>query len=140
MGWETLYSAIYIYKFPHFFLSLTFTISTLRFLATSGRCAAEPAYCCRSTLACRLRSSNCFRLASSDDVVAPEFETELIYRVSHLLVDLGWVDSDLGVPPSCTAAYAKFISAEAESGWQTLECSKFKSTQPSPRADGTPCI
>ena len=25
-------------------------------------------------------------------------------RVSHLLVDLGWVDFDLGVPPSCLAA------------------------------------
>ena len=27
-----------------------------------------------------------------------------LYRVSHLLVDLGWVDSDLGVPPSGPAA------------------------------------
>ena len=27
-----------------------------------------------------------------------------VYRVSHLLVDLGWVDFDLGVPPSCSAA------------------------------------
>ena len=26
------------------------------------------------------------------------------YRVSHLLVDLGWVDFDLGVPPSCPTA------------------------------------
>ena len=24
-----------------------------------------------------------------------------LYRVSHLLMDLGWVDFDLGVPPSC---------------------------------------
>ena len=39
------------------------------------------------------------------------------YRVSHLLVDLGWVDFDLGVPPilpSCPAASAKFPSAQAE--------------------------
>ena len=28
---------------------------------------------------------------------------ELLYRVSHLPVDLGWVDFDLGVPPSCPA-------------------------------------
>ena len=26
------------------------------------------------------------------------------YRLSHLLMDLGWVDFDLGVPPSCPAA------------------------------------
>ena len=30
------------------------------------------------------------------------------YRGSHLLVDLGWVDFDLGVPPSCPAPSAKF--------------------------------
>ena len=27
-----------------------------------------------------------------------------VYMVSHLLVHLGWVDFDLGVPPSCQAA------------------------------------
>ena len=27
-----------------------------------------------------------------------------LYRVSHLLVDLGWVDLDFSVPPSCIAA------------------------------------
>ena len=27
-----------------------------------------------------------------------------VYRVSHLLVALGWVDFDLGVPPSWPAA------------------------------------
>ena len=27
-----------------------------------------------------------------------------MYRVIHLLVDLGWVDFDLGVPPYCPAA------------------------------------
>ena len=26
-----------------------------------------------------------------------------LYMVNHLLVDLGWVDLDLGVPPSCRA-------------------------------------
>ena len=34
-----------------------------------------------------------------------------VYRVSHLLVDLGWVDFDLGVPPTCPAASAKSPSA-----------------------------
>ena len=28
----------------------------------------------------------------------------IMYRVIHLLVDLGWVDFDLGVPPCCPAA------------------------------------
>ena len=37
------------------------------------------------------------------------------YRVSHLLVDLGWIDFDLGFPPSCPAASAKIPSAQAES-------------------------
>ena len=44
---------------------------------------------------------------------------KLIYRVSHLLVDLGWVDFDLGVPLSCPAAQPllpKFPSAQAELG------------------------
>ena len=39
------------------------------------------------------------------------------YRVSHVLVDLGWVDFDIYVPPilpSCPAASAKFPSAQAE--------------------------
>ena len=35
------------------------------------------------------------------------------YRVSHLLVDLGWVDFDLGVHPSCPTASAKLPSAQA---------------------------
>ena len=40
------------------------------------------------------------------------------HRVSHLLVDLGWIDFDLGVPPSCLAASAKFPLAHAEPGRQ----------------------
>ena len=57
-----------------------------------------------------------------------------LYRVSLLLVHLGWVDFDLGVPPSCPATSAK---SQAKMGRH----SKPKSTQPGPgpRADGTPC-
>ena len=40
------------------------------------------------------------------------------YRASHVLVDLGWVDFDFCVPPSCPAASAQFPSAQAESGRQ----------------------
>ena len=59
----------------------------------------------------------------------------LKYRVSHLLVDLAWVDFDFVCStnlPSCLADSAKFPLAQAEH-------SKSKSTQPSPRAYGTPC-
>ena len=52
-------------------------------------------------------------------------------------MDLGWVDFDLGVPPSCPTASVIFPSAPAELG--TGEHTKFRSTQPSPQADGTPC-
>ena len=37
------------------------------------------------------------------------------YRVSHFLVDLGWVDFDVGVQVPNSAS-AKFPSAQAESG------------------------
>ena len=52
------------------------------------------------------------------------YEIVALYRVTYLLVALGWVDFDLGVPPSCPpalAASAKFPSAKAESGrqWNT---------------------
>ena len=36
----------------------------------------------------------------------------------YVLVDLGWVDFDFCVPPSCPAAFAKFPSAQVESGRQ----------------------
>ena len=44
------------------------------------------------------------------------YDTQM-YRVSHVLVDLGWVDFDLGASPifpSYPAASAKFPSAQAE--------------------------
>ena len=48
------------------------------------------------------------------------------YRVSHVLVDLGWVDFDFCVPPRCPAASAKLPSAQAESGeqWNTFNPSQ----------------
>ena len=48
------------------------------------------------------------------------------YRVSHLLVDLGWVDFDFCVPPTCPAASAKFPSAKAELSrqWNTQNLSQ----------------
>ena len=45
----------------------------------------------------------------------------LYYRVIYLVMDLGWVDFDLGVPKYCraaTAASAKFPTAQAELGRQ----------------------
>ena len=53
------------------------------------------------------------------------------YRVSHLIVDVGWVDSDWGVPPSSPAASAKFPSAKSESGrrWNTQSPSQSNPVQ-----------
>ena len=63
--------------------------------------------------------------------------------MSRRLVDLGWVDFDLGVPPSCPAAQPLLPSfLQSKQNWaerQTVEHSKSKSTQPSPPPDGTPC-
>ena len=49
-----------------------------------------------------------------------------LYRVYHVLVDLGWVDFDLGVPPSFPAASAKVPLAQAELGrqWNTQNSSQ----------------
>ena len=61
-----------------------------------------------------------------------------VFRWSHLLVDLGWVDFDFCFPSSCSAASAKFPSAQTELGrqWNTLN-----SSRPSPVHGqmGTPC-
>ena len=55
------------------------------------------------------------------------FSIRSLYRASHVLVDLGWVDFDFCVPPTCPAASAKFPSAQAESGRQR------NTRNPSPR-------
>ena len=49
------------------------------------------------------------------------FTPENIYRVSNVLVDMGWFDFDLGIPPYCLAASSKFPLAQEESGrqWNT---------------------
>ena len=59
-----------------------------------------------------------------------------IYRVCHLLVNPGWVDFEFGVPPSWPAVQPQKAQAELD---RQLELSKIKSTQPSPRAHGSPC-
>ena len=63
-----------------------------------------------------------------------------VYRVSHLLVDLGLVDFDLGVPPSYPAAQPFLPNSHqprqngADSG--TL---KIQVNPTSPRTDESPC-
>ena len=52
-----------------------------------------------------------------------------MHRVAHLLVNLGWVDFDLGystILPSCSASSANFPSAQAEGGTAKI---KVNSTQ-----------
>ena len=56
------------------------------------------------------------------------------YRASHVLVDLGWVDLDLGSSPGWWAAtVATFCPS------RVVEHPKSKSTKPSLRGHGTPC-
>ena len=59
---------------------------------------------------------------------------KLVYRVSHVLVDLGWVDLDLGSSPGWWAAT---VASYCQS--RVVEHPKSKSTKPSPRGHGTPC-
>ena len=61
-----------------------------------------------------------------------------LYRVVHLLVNLGWVDFDLGcsiILPSCSASSANF-QAEPGRGWNSQNQS-----QPNPGSpgEGPPC-
>ena len=56
------------------------------------------------------------------------------YRASHVLVDLGWVDLDLGSSPGW---WATTVATYCPS--RVVEHPKSKSTKPSPRGHGTPC-
>ena len=56
------------------------------------------------------------------------------YRASHVLVDLGWVDLDLGSSPGWWAATVATYCPS-----RVVEHPKSKSTKPSPRGHGTPC-
>ena len=65
-----------------------------------------------------------------------------VYRVTHLLANLGWVDFDLGcstILPSSSGSSANFPSAQAQPGrgWNSQNQS-----QPIPGSpgDGSPCI
>ena len=53
-----------------------------------------------------------------------------VYRVIHLVVDLGWVDFDLAVPPSCPSTQP-FLpnSYQPRQNWTD-----------SPRPDESPCM
>ena len=56
------------------------------------------------------------------------------YRVSHVLVDQGWVDLDLGTSPGWWAATVATYCTS-----RMVEHPKSKSTKPSLRGHGTPC-
>ena len=57
-----------------------------------------------------------------------------MYRASHVLEDLGWVDLDLGSSPGWWAATVATYCPSRE-----VEHPKSKSTKPSSRRHGTPC-
>ena len=56
-----------------------------------------------------------------------------LYRLTHLLADLGWVDLDLG----CSTGRWAVLQLRCCPS-KTVEPPKSKSTQPSPRGDGSP--
>ena len=57
-----------------------------------------------------------------------------IYRVAHLLANLGWVDLNLGSSPGWWAATVATYCPS-----RMVEHPKSKSTEPSPSGDGLPC-
>ena len=57
------------------------------------------------------------------------------YRASHVLVDLGWIDLDLGKSPNWWAATVATYCPS-----RVVEHPKSKSTKASLRGHGTPCI
>ena len=66
----------------------------------------------------------------------------LLYRETHLLANLGWVDYDLGcstILPSCSGSSANFPSAQAEPlrGWNSQNQSQPNWGLP---GDGSSCI
>ena len=68
-----------------------------------------------------------FRCRCSSPLLEPT------YRVPHLLLDLGWVDFDLGVPPSCPAAQPLLPNSHqprqsrADSGTLEIRVNKIQS-------------
>ena len=65
---------------------------------------------------------------------SPDLMQVMIYRASHVLVDLGWVDLDLRSSPGW---WASTIATDSPS--RVVEHPKSKSTKPSLRGHGTPC-
>ena len=58
-----------------------------------------------------------------------------LYRASHVLVDLAWVDLDLGSSPGWWAATVATYCPS-----RVVKHPKSKSTKPSLRGHGTPCM
>ena len=72
-----------------------------------------------------------FTKIAKDDLV-DDFQG--MYRVSHVHLDLGWVDLDLGSSPGwCAPSVATYYPC------RVVEHPKSKSTKPSLRGHGTPC-
>ena len=53
-----------------------------------------------------------------------------LYRASHVLVDLGWVDLDLGSSPGWWAAtYCSYLLPEQGGGTSQIQVNKIQSTR-----------
>ena len=76
--------------------------------------------------------SECF--SGTDTLVIGDF-----YRVVHLFVDLGWVDFELSVPPSCPSAQPLLPNShQAIQNWADSGTLKIQVSLTSPRPDESP--
>ena len=70
---------------------------------------------------------------SSSEIGIIGWSTTTLYRSSHVLVDLGWVDFDFSVPPSCLVAQPLLPNShqpkhsQADSGTLEIQVNKTQS-------------
>ena len=86
----------------------------------------------------RLQVRSFHRCNGSGWFLIQSFGRVVIYRVSHLLMDLGWVDFDLGVPPSLPAAQPLLPNShQTRQNWADRGTLKFQvnTTQSTSRWD-----
>ena len=88
----------------------------------------------------QLYSMYCIRSTCSIITKKPKWPNVRFYRVIHLVNNLGGVDFDLGVPPSCPSAQPLLPNShQPRQNWADSGTLKIQVTQPSPRYNESPC-
>ena len=88
------------------------------------------------------RSMGCSAaLCNQENLTKPLTTFDALYRVCHLVIDLGLVDFDMNVLQYCPSVKPLLRNSHQpmQSWADSVEQSKSKSTKPSLRPDGTPC-